>query len=85
MIIKFSDERIYGNWGASPSNCTIHKSLAKAGIKINDFEDVLGHFSNIASIDFKGHYVAKTPQRKKVRAVSRPMEQINKERLFATT
>ncbi|NDV17231.1 hypothetical protein GO009_14495 [Muricauda sp. TY007] len=85
LIIKFSDERIYGNWGASPNNYTIHKSLEKAGINIHDFEDVLGHLSNIASIDFKGHYVAKMPQRKKVRTVTRPMEQINKERLFATT
>lgn len=56
LIIKSHDKRIYGDWGAKPRKHTIYKVLKKAGININDYEDVLGYFSNIASIDFKGHF-----------------------------
>ena len=64
LIIKSRDKRIYGDWGAKPDNSIIHKSLKKSGININDYEDVLGYFSNIASIDFKGHFIAKMPNKK---------------------
>lgn len=59
LIIKSKDKRIYGDWGAKPSVSPIHKGLSKAGINIHDYEDMLGYFSNIAAIDFKGHFIAK--------------------------
>lgn len=59
LIIKSKDKRIYGDWGAKPSVSPIHKGLDKAGINIHDYEDMLGYFSNIATIDFKGHFIAK--------------------------
>ena len=62
LIIKSKDKRIYGDWGANPSVSPIHKSLTKAGINIHDYEDMLGYFSNIATIDFKGHFIAKARQ-----------------------
>lgn len=65
LIIKSRDKRIYGDWGAKPNKSPIHKGLLKAGININDYEDILGYFSNIAAIDFKGHFVAPMPQRSK--------------------
>ncbi|WP_036382020.1 hypothetical protein [Muricauda sp. MAR_2010_75] len=64
LIIKSRDKRIYGDWGAKPNKSPIHKGLIKAGININDYEDILGYFSNIAAIDFKGHFVAPMPKRK---------------------
>ncbi|MFD2100624.1 hypothetical protein [Flagellimonas iocasae] len=65
LIIKSRDKRIYGDWGAKPNKSPIHKGLLKAGININDYEDILGYFSNIAAIDFKGHFVAPMPKRYK--------------------
>ncbi|TXN37280.1 hypothetical protein FVB32_03060 [Flagellimonas hymeniacidonis] len=56
LIIKSRDKRIYGDWGAKPNKSTIHKGLQKAGVNINNYEDILGYFSNIAAIDFKGHF-----------------------------
>lgn len=63
LIIKSRDKRIYGDWGAKPEKSEIHKGLKKAGININDYEDVLGYFSNIAAIDFKGHFTVSPPKR----------------------
>lgn len=43
-----------------------NQNLAHAGININDYEDVLGYLSNLARIDFKGHFItrmAKKPNR----------------------
>ncbi|MDF0717597.1 hypothetical protein PY092_15645 [Muricauda sp. 334s03] len=86
LIIRSKDERIHGNPGVSPSKSIIHENLTNAGININDYEDVLGYLSNIASIDFKGHFIAKIPKRKKVHGVStKPLKSINKEQLYATT
>ncbi|HMB99398.1 MAG TPA: hypothetical protein VKN14_00015, partial [Flavobacteriaceae bacterium] len=64
LIIKSRDKRIYGDWGAKPDKSPIHKGLIKAGININDYEDILGYFSNIAAIDFKGHFIAPMPKKK---------------------
>ncbi|MBO0331250.1 hypothetical protein [[Muricauda] lutisoli] len=65
LIIKSRDQKIYGDWGINPSKSTIHKSLTNAGININDYEEVLRYLSNIASIDFKGHFIAKMPKKKR--------------------
>ena len=59
LIIKSKDKRIYGDWGTKPDVSPIHKGLNKAGINIHDYEDMLGYFSNIATIDFKGHFIAR--------------------------
>ncbi len=65
LIIKSRDQRIYGDWGAKPNRSHIYKSLKNAGININDYEDVLEYFSNIATIDFKGHFITtSTPSKK---------------------
>lgn len=56
LIIKSKDKRIYGDWDAKTNFSTIHTGIAKAGINIHDYEDMLGYFSNIATIDFKGHF-----------------------------
>lgn len=64
LIIKSKDKRVNGDWDASPQRSAIHKNLEKSGININDYEDVLGYFSNITSIDFKGHFIAKMPRNK---------------------
>ncbi|WP_318312122.1 hypothetical protein [Flagellimonas crocea] len=64
LIIKSNDKKTYQDWNIDPNKSVIHKNLTKAGININDYEDVLGYFSNIASIDFKGHFVAKMPKQK---------------------
>lgn len=66
LIIKSRDKRVYGDWEASPHKSIIHKNLQKSGININDYEDVLGYFSNITSIDFKGHFIAKMPNKKSI-------------------
>ena len=65
LIIRSNDTRLNGNWENKVNKSVVHNSLAKAGININDYEDILGYFSNIASIDFKGHFVAKMPLKKK--------------------
>ncbi len=36
-----------------------NNNLASAGININDYEDVLGYLSNLARIDFKGHFITR--------------------------
>lgn len=64
LIIKSKDKRIYGDWGAKPDRSTIHKGLAKAGVNIHDYEDILGYFSNIATIDFKGHFKTRAQKRR---------------------
>nr|WP_297786008.1 hypothetical protein [uncultured Allomuricauda sp.] len=79
LIIKSKDKRIYGNWDDKPQKSTIHKGLTKAGININDYEDVLGYFSNIASIDFKGHFIAKIPKKKRIAI---PMTQLKERELY---
>ena len=85
LIIKSKDERICGNQSASPSKTVMHNSMTKAGININDYEDVLGYFSNIASIDFKGHFISKVPKRNKVqRKPMKPVAAIKKDELYAT-
>lgn len=76
LIIKSRDKRIYGDWGIKTNKTTIHKSLTEAGINIHDYEDVLGYLSNIASIDFKGHFIAKMPKKKRITTLkSHPKEQ----------
>lgn len=76
LIIKSQDQRIYGDWSAKPNRSEIYKSLQKAGININDYEDVLGYFSNIANIDFKGHFKINKPN---------PVKNYNKQPKVVTT
>lgn len=64
LIIKSKDKRVYGDWEAGSKRSSIHKNLKNSGININDYEDVLGYFSNITTIDFKGHFIAKIPDKK---------------------
>ncbi|SDQ21646.1 hypothetical protein [Flagellimonas zhangzhouensis] len=47
-----------------------NKNLKSAGININDYEDVLGYLSNMASIDFKGHFITRMAK-KPVKSVGR--------------
>ena len=62
----------------------MHNSMAKAGININDYEDVLGYLSNIASIDFKGHFISKVPKQNKViKKPSKPVAALKKEEIYA--
>lgn len=75
LIIKSKDKRIYGDWGAKPEVSPIHKGLTKAGINIHDYEDMLGYFSNIAAIDFKGHFIAKA--RKTRRMVKKTLSPVS--------
>ena len=63
LIIKSRDKRIYGEWGVKPDKSEIFKGLKKAGININDYEDTLGYFSNIAAIEFKGHFSKSTSRK----------------------
>lgn len=63
LIIKSRDKRICGDWGTKPERSHIHKGIAKAGVNIHDYEDMLGYFSNIATIDFKGHFKAIKPKK----------------------
>ncbi|WP_421808122.1 hypothetical protein [Flagellimonas sp.] len=84
LIIKSRDERICGSQSTSPSKTAMHNSMAKAGININDYEDVLGYFSNIASIDFKGHFISKVPKRNKViKKPLKPVAALKKEEIYA--
>lgn len=84
LIIKSRDERICGSQSTSPSKTVMHNSMAKAGININDYEDVLGYFSNIASIDFKGHFISKVPKRNKViKKPLKPVAALKKEEIYA--
>lgn len=75
LIIKSNDKRINGDWGAKPSVSPIHKNLTKAGINIHDYEDMLGYFSNIAAIDFKGHFIAKArpPRQRTAKKIFTPV------------
>lgn len=61
LIIKSRDKKIHGDWEAKSEKSAIHKRLAKAGVNINDYEDILGFFSNIAAIDYKGHFSCTKP------------------------
>ncbi|KQC30254.1 hypothetical protein [Flagellimonas eckloniae] len=61
LIIKSRDIKIYEDWVTKPGKSTIHKQLIKAGVNINDYEDMLGYFSNIATIEFKGHFSSTKP------------------------
>ncbi|MBO0342431.1 MAG: hypothetical protein VX798_06760 [Bacteroidota bacterium] len=72
LIIKSRDQKFYADWGIKPHRSTIHKSLTNAGVNINDYEEVLGYFSNIATIDFKGHFIAKMPKKKKRNSTLKP-------------
>lgn len=63
LIIKSKDKKIYGEWGKKSEKSIIHRNLRRAGINWNSYEDILGYFSNIAAIDFKGHFVAPSPKR----------------------
>ncbi len=83
LIIKSKDQRINGDWGAKPEKSPIHRRLRKAGINWNSYEDILGYFSNIAVIDFKGHFISQAPKRKGLK--EKPsMLQSNKNRLYYT-
>jgi len=61
LIIKSKDKRIYGDWAAKPDKSPVQKRLAKAGVNVHDYEDLLGYVSNIAAIDFKGHFKTRKP------------------------
>lgn len=80
LIIRSKDIRINGNWETKLNKSVMQNNLAKAGININDYEDMLGYFSNIASIDFKGHFVAKMPHKKK--SFSRATKYFNHQELY---
>lgn len=56
LIIKSHDKRRYGEWGLKHHKLSLYKELKQADININNYEDVLIYFSNIAAIDFKGHF-----------------------------
>ncbi|MBS9462716.1 hypothetical protein KIM67_09855 [Flagellimonas sp. 389] len=81
LIIKSRDKRIYGDWGAKPDKSEIFKGLKKAGININDYEETLGYFSNIAAIEFKGHF-SKSAKRKHTNSL--PSLQTRTEKLSST-
>ncbi len=67
LIIKSKDKRINGDWAAKPEKSHVQKRLAKAGVNVHDYEDLLGYFSNIAAIDFKGHFKTSRPKKKNTR------------------
>ncbi|MDC6361704.1 MULTISPECIES: hypothetical protein [Flavobacteriaceae] len=83
LIIKSKDQRINGDWGAKPEKSPIHRRLRRAGINWNSYEDILGYFSNIAVIDFKGHFVSQAPKRTGLKTKSSIL-QSNKNRLYYT-
>ena len=85
LIIKSKDERICGSQSALPSKTVMHNSMSKAGVNINDYEDVLGYLSNIASIDFKGHFISKVPKPSKVlNKTFKPVTTAKKKEVYAT-
>ncbi|WP_420603068.1 hypothetical protein [Flagellimonas sp.] len=65
LIIKSRDKRLYGDWETVTDKSAIYKGLKKAGVDINNYDDILGYFSNIASIDFKGHFKESTSKHQK--------------------
>tara|TARA_R110002051_G_scaffold325854_1_gene432232 strand:+ start:3544 stop:4161 length:618 start_codon:yes stop_codon:yes gene_type:complete len=56
LIIKSRGEQSSTNWGARPNKLSIFKELAQMGIDIDNYDEVLGYFSNMAKIEFKGHF-----------------------------
>ncbi|SNY95453.1 hypothetical protein [Flagellimonas pacifica] len=77
LIIKSKDKRLYGDWNTITDKSSIYKALRKAKVNIEDYEDILGYFSNIASIDFKGHIKAPKPG-KQMRSSSYKLAATNK-------
>ncbi|MDC6366103.1 MULTISPECIES: hypothetical protein [Flavobacteriaceae] len=55
LIIKSSDKKLFGEQGTLSNKSKIYKGLQRAGVNINNYEEVLEYLSNIALIDFKGH------------------------------
>lgn len=80
LIIRSKDARISGNWENKHNKSVVQNNLKSEGININDYEDILGYLSNIASIDFKGHFVAKMPLQKK--AFSKTTKHIGHQELY---
>lgn len=64
LIIKSKDSSTSSNWDSKVIKPVVQNNLKSEGININDYEDMLGYLSNIALIDFKGHFVAKMPLKK---------------------
>ncbi|RDY60179.1 hypothetical protein [Flagellimonas nanhaiensis] len=58
---KNNTSDIDGNCNTRKSR--IYRALQNANININDYEDVLGYFSNVSHIDFKGHFNSVSPQK----------------------
>lgn len=83
LIIKSNDKKIYGNWSIKSEKSLIHRNLKRAGINWNSYEDILGYLSNIAAIDFKGHFVAPSPKRPGYRTKGSPLSS-NEQKLIST-
>lgn len=81
LIVKSRDQRVYGDWSAKSHSSYIHNSLRNAGINVNDYEDVLEYFSNIAPIDFKGYFRAPSAFTKKKTIHEPPTLQTQKREL----
>ena len=83
LIIKSNDKKIYGNWAIKSEKSLIHRNLKRAGINWNSYEDILGYLSNIAAIDFKGHFVAPSPKRPRYKTKDSALSS-NEQKLIST-
>lgn len=82
LIIKSKKHGLNRQWCTDLEKLQLQNDASNAKINVYDYEDMLGYLSNIATIDFKGHFRAM-----KMKKVKRPLESdlSRKENLFSTT
>ncbi|WP_190810774.1 hypothetical protein [Flagellimonas sp. S3867] len=56
LIIKSKHKNTFNNDVGKSGKLMVYETLQRAGVNINNYNDVLTYFSNLAPIEFKGHF-----------------------------
>lgn len=62
LIIRSKNRALNGEWNFDHKSTSTKLKVGNNLVNIQDYEDMLGYFSNISTIDFKGHFKAIKPK-----------------------
>jgi hypothetical protein len=65
LIIRAKDSELKSDWDFKHNLSSTRLRVGNNLVNIQDYEDMLGYFSNVSTIDFKGHYKALKPKRRR--------------------
>lgn len=63
LIIRSKDSELKSGWDFKNNLSSNQLRVGNNLVNLQDYEDMLGYFSNVSTIDFKGHFKALKPKR----------------------